>query len=227
MKMLRLFTTTVGKKFLVAITGLFMIFFLIAHLAGNLEIFSGPDAVNHYAQFLRTMPKVLWSFRILLIIAVIVHVALTINLAKRNTDARLTTYAKKKSRKASLISRTMMLSGLTVLTFVLYHLAHYTFGIADPSLMELTTKDGHHHVYNMMVMGFSHPLVASFYILAQVLLAGHLAHGFSSAARTLGLSDRRWFTTFRNCGVVFATVIAALYISIPLSVLLGFIPLDR
>lgn len=226
MKISKIFRSTIGQKILVALTGLFMVLFLIVHLLGNLEIFAGPDAVNSYAAFLRTMPKVLWAFRILLIVAVVVHVWLTISLARRNQIARPERYTLKKSRKANWVSRTMLFSGITVLVFVVYHLAHYTFGIVSPDLMKLEDDLGRPHVYNMMVMGFSHPLVSGFYIIAQVLLACHLSHGVSSATRTLGVTNGSLYEKIRISGMLFAGIIAALYISIPLAVLLGVVPLD-
>jgi succinate dehydrogenase / fumarate reductase cytochrome b subunit len=203
-----------------------MIVFLLLHLGGNLEIFAGPVAVNQYAQFLRTMPKILWGFRLLLIASVIIHIWLTISLATANVKARPYNYQLKKSRKATLSSRTMMVSGITVLVFICYHLAHYTFGITNPELMKLTDHEGRHHVYNMMVIGFSHPLVSIIYIAAQGLLAFHLSHGISSTARTLGVSNRALYEKIRKGGMLFAGIIAILYISIPFSVWLGFIPLD-
>ncbi|HXW53569.1 MAG TPA: succinate dehydrogenase cytochrome b subunit [Myxococcota bacterium] len=224
MRVLAIFSSTIGKKFLVALTGLFMVVFLLLHLAGNLEIFSGQDAVNQYAAFLRTMPKVLWAFRIALIVAVVLHIYLTISLTTRNQNARKERYHLKRSRKATLSSRTMMLSGLTILAFVCYHLSHYTLGITNPEFMALTDAHGRHDVYNMMVMGFRNPLISGFYILAQILLAFHLSHGVSSTARTLGVSSAVLYDNIRVLGFIFAFVIAVLYISIPLSVLLGIVP---
>lgn len=220
------FETLIGKKILVAATGLFMIIFLIAHLAGNLEIYAGPMALNHYSAFLRTMPKILWGLRIALILSVILHIYLTISLTIHNKNARPKDYALKTVRKATISSRTMMISGLTIFAFVFYHLAHYTWGIADPELMNLIDKEGHHHTYNMVVMGFSSPLISGFYILAQVLLAFHLSHGVSSAARTFGVMDKKLYEKIRVAGVAFSAIIALLYISIPCSVLLGIIGFD-
>jgi succinate dehydrogenase / fumarate reductase cytochrome b subunit len=220
------FYTTIGKKILVAITGLFMIVFLIAHLAGNLEIYSGPKALNDYSAFLRTMPKILWSLRIILLLALITHVYLTISLSRLSNNSRPVGYALKTVRKASISSRTMMLSGLTVLAFVLYHLSHYTWGIVDPELMGLVDEQGRHNTYNMLVMGFSSPIVCGFYILAQVLLAFHLSHGFSSTARTLGVKDPDLYQKIRIGGIAFSGIVALLYISIPCSVLFGFIVFD-
>jgi succinate dehydrogenase / fumarate reductase, cytochrome b subunit len=226
MKVSEFFSTTIGQKFIVAITGFFMIFFLLAHLAGNLEIFFGPNAVNQYAAFLRTIPKTLWTFRILLIVSVIAHIWVTVSLTNKNRKARQNGYALKKSRKANFFSRTMMVSGLTILVFIAYHLAHYTIGLFNPEFMQLTDEKGRHHVYNMMVMGFSHPMVSGLYILAQILLAFHLTHGVSSAARTLGFTNGVVYERLRISGMIFAAVIAMLYISIPFAVLLNFIPLD-
>lgn len=218
-------STTVGKKIIVALTGLFMVFFVVVHLIGNLEIFAGPKAINDYAALLNGMPKVKWSFRILLLVAAIIHIWLTISLAKRNVEARPVRYHCKKSRKATLASRTMLISGLTILAFVIYHLAHYTIGVVDPPLLALTDETGRHHVYNMMVTGFSHPLVSGFYILAQILLAFHLSHGFASAFRTLGVNDHVLYQRLCVGSQIFAAIIAILYISIPASVLLGILPL--
>lgn len=218
--------STIGLKFLVALTGLFMILFVVVHLLGNLEIFSGPQATNEYGAMLRTFPKVLWGFRIALIVAVVIHVWVTITLTRRNKRARDVLYTMKHSRKATLSSRTMMLSGLTILVFVAYHLAHYTLGITNPEYDLLHDQEGRHHVYNMVVMGFSNPFIAGFYIMAQALLALHLSHGISSAARTLGLSCPRRFSLVKKCGQIFAVVIALLFMSIPCAVLLGALPLD-
>jgi len=218
--------STIGLKFLVALTGLFMILFLVVHLLGNLEVFSGPDATNQYGVMLRTFPKVLWFARILLIIAVLVHVWVTVILTRRNQQAREQNYALKKSRRATLASRTMMLSGLTILAFVAYHLAHYTLGITNPEYATLHDNLGRDHIYNMVVMGFSNIWVSGFYILAQALLAFHLSHGISSAARTLGLSNAKRFKLVKFCGQVFAWGLALLFMSIPVAVLIGALPLD-
>ena len=218
--------STIGLKFLVALSGLFMLLFLVVHLLGNLEIFSGPDATNQYGVMLRTFPKVLWAARILLIIAVVTHVWVTIVLTRRNAQAREQSYALKRSRKATLSSRTMMLSGLTILAFVIYHLAHYTLGITNPEYAALEDHEGRFHIYNMVVMGFSNIWVSGFYILAQALLACHLSHGISSAARTLGLSCAKRFKIVKQCGQIFAWSLALLFMSIPIAVLLGLLPLD-
>jgi succinate dehydrogenase / fumarate reductase cytochrome b subunit len=217
--------TLVGQKILVAFTGLFMFIFVLMHLAGNLQVYSGPNALNEYAAFLKSIPKLVWSFRIFLIISIVIHIWLTISLTAKNNNARPQKYFIKTNKKASIFSRTMMWSGLTVLLFICYHLAHYTLGFTNPEFMLLTDEYGRHHVYNMVVMGFQNPLVSSFYIVAQALLAGHLTHGISSAPRTLGISIA-YHEKIRFIGMVICVLIALLYISIPCAVLLGLLPLD-
>ena len=220
-----IFCSTIGKKWLVAITGLFMVFFVVVHLLGNLGIFSGPEATNKYAAFLKSIPMLLWGFRCALIVSVVVHVWLTIDLTRLNRRARPEFYADKKNRKANFSSRYMLWSGLTVLMFVCYHLAHYTLGVTNPEYFDLHDQEGRHHVYNMMVMGFSNPFISAFYIVAQGLLAMHLSHGISSAARTLGVGDRHLFRRIQTGGKILSAVIAILFISIPVAVLLGYLPL--
>jgi succinate dehydrogenase / fumarate reductase cytochrome b subunit len=200
-----------------------MLLFIVMHLLGNLEIYSGREATNQYGVFLRQFPKFLWSFRIALILAVILHVYFTISLNRRNQLARPVAYQEKHSRKASISSRTMILSGLTVLVFVCYHLAHYTLGITNPEFNTLVDPLGRHDVYNMVIMGFANPIIAGFYILANGLLAMHLSHGISSAARTLGLSDPKLFGYVHITGAALAWIMAMLFISIPLSVMLGIL----
>lgn len=225
MKCCNFLTSSIGQKAIVAATGLFMIFFVIVHLLGNLEIYSGPDHLNAYSSFLKSIPKYVWAFRIALLVAVILHIWVTIKLTIKNRRLKQK-YAVTNNRKATLNSRFMMVSGVTVLVFIIYHLMHYTFGVADPSIAHFVDKEGRHHVYNMMVMGFSHPLVSGFYILAQALLAFHLSHGISSAARTLGYADGPTYETIRRIGTAFAVLIGTLYSSIPVAVMLGFLPLD-
>lgn len=221
-----LFKTTIVQKILVALTGLFMIFFLIAHLLGNLEIFSGPDALNQYGVLLRTFPKVLWAFRIALLIALGLHVFLTIKLQKQNKDAKKLTYEKQHFRKTTKASRIMLLSGLTVLCFIMFHLAHFTLNLTNDGFDMLIDPQGRHHVYNMVVLGFSNPTVSGFYILAQILLAFHISHGFASCFRTLGFSNPVIFNKIKVFSNMFALLVAALYISIPVCVLLGILPLS-
>ena len=218
------FSSSIGSKTIMAATGLFLIFFLLVHLCGNLQMFSGHDAANAYAVLLKSFPKLLWGMRIALITAFVLHIATSIRLSIKNRAARTIAYGQNKPVRSTVASRTMLLSGLVVLSFVLFHLAHLTLGWINPEHANLIDLEGRHHVYNMTVLGFQNIFISSFYIVAQILLCMHISHGFSSAAQTLGLSvDSRCAVFLRRFGICFALLIATLYISIPASVWLGII----
>jgi succinate dehydrogenase / fumarate reductase, cytochrome b subunit len=218
------FSSSIGSKTIMAVTGLFLILFLVVHLCGNLQMFSGHDAVNDYAALLKSFPKLLWGMRIALITAFVLHIATSIKLSIKNRMARPITYEKNQPIRSTLASRTMLLSGLVVLSFVLFHLAHLTLGWIHPEYANLMDLQGRHHVYNMTVLGFQNIYISSFYIIAQILLCMHIGHGFSSAVQTLGLSvDSKCAILLRRFGVCFSLFIAILYVSIPASVWLGII----
>src|SRR3954464_10141162 len=129
---MNLFRSSIGRKFLMAVTGLILIAFVIGHLVGNLQVFSGPDRLNGYAHFLQSLGPTLWAARIGLLIAVGIHVWAATVLTLENHAARQTKYGVKHTIRATLASRTMRWTGYVVFAFILYHLAHFTLGIAQP-----------------------------------------------------------------------------------------------
>jgi succinate dehydrogenase / fumarate reductase cytochrome b subunit len=217
-----IFMSSVGRKILVAVTGLGLFLFVIVHMLGNLQIFLGPDPINHYAEFLKSKPGLLWTARIGLLLLVLVHITLGIQLALENRRARPVRYAVGKPPASSLASRTILISGLMIFSFVVYHLLQFTIGATNPEYMELRDAQGRHDVYSMMVLGFSHPLVAFFYVLSMALLCLHLSHGVSSTFQSLGIRRRTWTLVDR-----FAKTAAVLIFigntSIPLAVLAGVV----
>lgn len=219
---MKLFSSSIGHKLIMAITGSMLMLFIVGHLVGNLGIFSGQEAFNDYAAFLQSVPKLLWAARIGLIVTFVLHIYTSIRLSIDNRSARPIGYAKKISVRASLASRTMLLGGLVVLTFVLYHLAHFTLGITNPEYEYLLDDQSRANVYGMVVAGFQNIYVVIFYCVAQLCLALHLSHGFSSAARTMGMGSYGYKLLVRG-GKLFAAVIFMLYISIPLAVLAGIV----
>lgn len=217
-------SSSIGSKTIMAATGLFLIFFLMVHLCGNLQMFSGQESVNTYALLLKSFPKLLWSMRIALLVAFVLHIATSIRLSIKNRSARPIAYGQNKPIRSTVASRTMLLSGLVVLSFVLFHLAHFTLGWINPEQASLIDDQGRPHVYNMTVLGFQNVYISSFYIFAQILLCMHLSHGLASSAQTLGLGvDSKWAVFLRRFGVCFALLTAILYVSIPASVWLGII----
>lgn len=206
-----------------ALSGGFLIVFIIAHLLGNLEVFGGPEAINAYGVLLRSVPKLLWALRIAVIVAFVVHIITSVQLSIENRAARPVKYAHKKSVAATLASRTMLWGGMALLLFLIYHLAHFTFGLTNPEQFALHDEKGRHDVYTMMVLGFQNIYITAFYILAQIALAFHLSHGIGSAAQTFGLTTCGAGRALRVGGVIFAVVVCAGYVSIPFSVLMGWL----
>ena len=221
-------TSTIGSKFLVAITGMMLVGFLCGHLAGNLLIFKGQDAINAYAKGLKDLGGLLWVARIGLLVAFVMHVTVAVRLQLRNRSARPERYQYPGTVQASTASLTMLYSGLLILAFVFYHLAHYTFGgvhNADDgrNLLELHDSLGRHDVHRMVIIGFSKWWVSLSYVIAQLVLWFHLSHGISSIFQTLGLNAPKYWPIIRGAGLLLATIIVVGNISIPLAVLLGWV----
>ena len=220
------YQSSIGKKILVAITGLAMLLFLVGHLTGNLLIFKGPVALNGYAKWLHSLGGLLWVARIGLIVALVVHVVATIQLVRANRAARPQAYGKQETRKASGASRTMIWSGVIILSFIIFHLLHFTFGVQNGFYDESKARyfvNGEHQVFNMVVDGFKSWGVSGFYILSMGLLCLHLSHGFASVFQTLGLTTPGTRGAIELAGRAYALVIFLGNCSIPLAVLLGLV----
>jgi succinate dehydrogenase / fumarate reductase cytochrome b subunit len=218
------FQSSVGKKFVVAITGIILILFVIGHLIGNLQIFLGPDWINSYAQHLRDLGIFLWVIRGILLIAVVLHIYFTILLAIENRRARPQRYVERDYVKATVASRWMVLSGLMVLAFLIYHLAHFTVRVTDPRFALLKADPlNRYDVYSMMVYGFQNYYVSGFYVLGMWLLALHLSHGSSSFFQSLGLNNQKLAPTLARSGRILAWLIFAGYTAIPVAILIGLV----
>jgi succinate dehydrogenase / fumarate reductase cytochrome b subunit len=218
------FRSSIGKKIVAAVTGIILILFVVGHLLGNLQIFLGPDWINGYSQHLRDLGPLLWAIRIFLLVTVIVHIYVTIRLAIDNRRARPEAYIDQEHVKATFASRHMVMSGLIVLVFIIYHLAHFTFRKTDPRfpLLKLDPLN-RYDVYSMMVYGFQNYFVSGFYTLGLFLLALHLSHGSSSFFQSLGLNNKTLTPRLAFGGRVFAWLLFVGYISIPIAILLGLI----
>jgi succinate dehydrogenase cytochrome b subunit len=216
--------SSVGRKMIVAGTGVILILFVIGHLLGNLQIFLGPDWINAYSQHLRDLGPLLWLIRVFLLITVILHIYFTILLAIENRRARPEPYIDRQYVRASWASRHMVVSGLVVLAFIIFHLLHFTARKFNPqfSLLKLDSLN-RSDVYSMMVYGFQNVYVSSFYIVGLFLLTLHLTHGSSSFFQSLGLNNQRLTPRLAIGGRVFAWLLFIGYTSIPVAVLLGFI----
>lgn len=210
------YASTVGKKAVMAISGCALFLFVLAHLAGNLQIYEGPEKLNGYSRTLHSMPALLWGARLGLLVMVGLHIWSSLQLVRRNRAARPIGYAKKKAAGSSYASRTMYWSGPIILAFVIYHLLDFTFGQTNPNFHE-------GDVYGNVIASFQVPLISAFYILAMLLLCLHLYHGLWSMFQSLGIHQPRYTRALKRGAALAAILIAVGNISIPVSVLAGWV----
>ena len=216
------YKSSIGKKWIVALTGLVLIGYVLGHLAGNLQIFLAPKYINQYAAFLHSLGPLLYVIRAFLLACFFTHVFTTILLAKQNRDARPQRYAINASRQASLATRTMVLGGLTVLCFVVYHLLQFTMR-QTPGIISLEHQHlirSEYDCYNMVILSFRNPCISGVYIVGLFALCLHLSHGFQSFVQTLGLTSRKWVCVLEIGGRALAWVLFAGYVSIPVASML-------
>ena len=212
----RFYDSTVGQKVVMAVSGVVLFGYVVAHLAGNLQIFLGPAQINHYAALLHASPPLLWTARIFLLAMLILHVWSATLLYLRKWDARPVPYVKKRAVGSSYASRTMYWSGPIIAVFVVYHIMQFTLGVGGTPYRELRP-------YENVVHGFRNPLVAGFYIFAMILLCTHLYHGLWSMFQTLGVSQPRYSRWLRRGAQAVAVLICLGEISIPIAVLTGVV----
>lgn len=210
-------TTTVGRELLVGVTGLALVGFIIAHLAGNLLVFAGPEALNAYAAALHSTGKLLWIARLGLITVFVVHISAAISLARANRSARAQSYeAVVRSGPKTAASRMMLLSGLTLLFFLLFHLSDFT--LATPSGPNATVNGADLGLYGLVWNAFSNPVRVLFYLLAMGCLGAHLSHAVSSVLVTLGILADKSTPNADRFARAFGLVIALGFSSIPVYV---------
>jgi succinate dehydrogenase / fumarate reductase cytochrome b subunit len=210
--------STNGKKVVMAVTGAMMFLFVVGHMLGNLQMFEAPEHINSYGHFLHNLGELLWIERGLMLLVIALHITATIQLALRSKAARPVGYSRKQAINSSYASRTMYWSGPIVLAFIIFHLLQFTAGYIHP---HATFTQG--EVYSNVVSGFQVWWVSAWYIFAMVLLGLHLSHGLWSMFQSVGLAHKRHSVLMKNAARAVATLIVLGYISIPISVLLGFI----
>jgi succinate dehydrogenase / fumarate reductase cytochrome b subunit len=226
MNLKNLFTSSVGKKFVMALTGLALFAFVVGHLVGNLQVFLKPEVINRYGNFLQTNLEIIWPARIGLIVMVLLHIWAAIKLSAENKAARPQSYSRHEVVAASYASRTMLMSGLIIAAFIIYHLLHFTVQVPGVNLVNrnfetLQDAKGQHDVYAMLILGFQSPIVVGFYIVAMFLLCLHLSHGLSAMFQSLGWKTPTYASCI-DCGArVVAWAIFVGYVSIPIAVQLG------
>jgi succinate dehydrogenase / fumarate reductase, cytochrome b subunit len=222
-----IFKSSLGKKYIMAVSGFVLFLFVLGHLAGNLQIFLGAEAINRYGHFLQSNPELIWPARVILVVLVLLHIWSAIKLSLENKAARPVPYDTYQPVASSYASRTMLMSGIIVLVFIIYHLLHFTAQVqyingTGQSFVTFMDPEKHHDIFKMMVIGFSNGWVSAFYILGIGLLCLHLSHGTSSMFQSLGWKNKAYRPVL-DCGArALAFLIFLGYISIPVAILLGY-----
>ena len=225
-RLLALWSSVIGKKVVMAVTGAVLILFVIAHMVGNLKIFSGQEEINAYSRFLREVGwpelgygQLLWIVRSLLFVSVILHITAAVQLTRMNWQARPVGYDSRKNVETTWGAMTMRWGGLLLAIFIVFHLFHFTGGMVgfQPGQFE------HLMVYQNVVAGFSNVPIALFYIIAMGALCLHLDHGIWSMLQTLGWVNLDNTKSLRSVSRIVALIIFAGFISVPISVLAGWV----
>lgn len=216
--------SSIGAKVLMAVTGILLALFVVGHMLGNLQVFLGPEKLNAYAATLQGLGPLLWVIRIGLLAILLGHVVAAMKVVRMSKEARPVAYAKRTDIATSFAARTMFVSGILLVLFVVYHVLHFTTGHLDlAGSYGQHTADGGHDVYLMVVQGFQHWPTTAIYIVAMLILCVHLSHGVSSLMQTLGLRRNANAGTIDKVGPVFAAIIFIGNVSMPLAAISGLI----
>jgi succinate dehydrogenase / fumarate reductase cytochrome b subunit len=216
-------TSSVFKKIVMAISGIILVLYLIAHMIGNLKAFSGAESFNHYSEWLRTIGNpalpgatALWLIRIVLLVAVAAHIWAAVSLWRQARRARPERYVTKKSVAQSYASRTMRWGGVIILAFVIFHILDLTLGAVN-------SEGRAGEPFDRMLASFQNPVVTAFYAISVILVGMHLRHGIWSATQTLGQSNRRREVTVNYAATAIATVLTIGFLLTPFAILFGLI----
>jgi succinate dehydrogenase cytochrome b subunit len=228
-----IFGSSLGKKYIMAVSGCVLFLFVVGHLLGNLQVFLGPEAINRYGHFLQSNLEIIWPARVVLLGMIGLHIWSAARLSRENAVARPIGYGRYQPVGSSYASRTMLMSGIIIFVFIVYHLLHYTVMVRS---INFTNQDfatfmeklpgqvpaERHDIFRMMVVGFSNGWVSGFYVLGIGLLCLHLSHGVSSMFQSLGWKNQAYGPFLDRFARVLAVLIFIGYVSIPIAILLGY-----
>jgi succinate dehydrogenase / fumarate reductase cytochrome b subunit len=212
--------SSIGLKITMALTGVILSGFVLVHMLGNLQVYQGAEALDAYGKLLRKEPALLWTFRLVLLSAVGLHIWAFVALTRKNLQARPQAYQARKYKESSLASRSMIITGPLILAFIIYHILHLTTGTVHPDFQEGA-------VYHNLVVGLwgLRGIVGVIYVVAMIMLAFHLWHGVWSMFQTLGAPEDRYRSLGRRFATIFTILVTLGFASVPLAVLIGFLKL--
>ena len=219
---MRLLSDSIGRKTVVAVTGLFMVLFVVVHLLGNTTIFAGPDGINAYAEKLRELGPFVWVFRIFMGAMLCLHVIFAVLLTLENRDANPGKYAVKKMLKANFASETMIWTGLLLLAFLVYHLLQFTVHIT-PDIVLGTDAKNRVDVFTMVFSSFRITPITLVYVASMVTLFLHLSHGIQSIFQSIGLNNDKTMPQFGLLGKLLSALFLVGYSAIPVLILAGIL----
>jgi len=216
----RMLNSSIGLKITMALTGVILSGFVLVHMLGNLQAYQGAEALDAYGKLLRKEPALLWTFRLVLLSAVGLHIWAFIALTRKNLQARPQAYQARKYKESSFASRSMIITGPLILAFIIYHILHLTTGTVHPDFQEGA-------VYHNLIVGLwgLRGIVGVIYIVAMIMLAFHLWHGVWSMFQTLGAPEDRYRSLGRRFATIFTILVTLGFTSVPLAVLTGFLKL--
>ena len=219
---MKLFSDSIGRKAVMAVTGLLMVLFVVGHLLGNLTIFAGADGINAYAEKLQALAVVVWTNRVVMGTAVLLHIVLSIQITMENSKAKPDKYAVSRSLRATFASKNMIWTGVILGAFIVYHLLHFTFRVT-PNLVLQEDGQGRFDVFTMVATSFQTASVAIVYVIAMVSLFLHLSHGIQSLFQTLGLSNGAMLPRYGLAGKVASFIFLVGFAAIPVAIFAGFV----
>jgi succinate dehydrogenase / fumarate reductase cytochrome b subunit len=211
-----LWRSNVGKKALMAVSGLVLFLYVFFHMLGNLQVYAGPEQINGYARLLHVSPQALWTVRVILLAALLVHVVAGVQLWFRARGARPVAYAEHRAEDSSVASRTMIWSGILIFAFVIYHLLDLTVGVVHPGFRE-------GDVFHNLLVSFGQVTGVVAYLVAMVALGFHLWHGVYSMFRSVGLLNTRINPTVQRFAAGISVIVTLGFASIPLAVIVGLV----
>ncbi|UFS68608.1 succinate dehydrogenase cytochrome b subunit [Geomonas sp. RF6] len=217
---MHIFKSTVGRKILMSVSGQLLILFVLVHLMGNSAIFLGPSVINGYAEHLNSLLPLVWSMRVAMLIALLVHVTYGVQLTLENKEAKPKGYAVQRQLRANFASRNMIWTGVLLALFIAYHLLQFTFKVT-PEVAALTATIGRYDVYAMVVTTLRRGVIAATYIFAMVMLYLHLRHGIPSFLQTMGWNNARTLSPISAMGKAVSALLMLGYMAIPVTILFG------
>jgi succinate dehydrogenase / fumarate reductase cytochrome b subunit len=219
---MRLLSDSIGRKAVVAVTGLCMVLFVVVHLLGNSTIFAGPDGINAYAEKLHGLGPFVWAFRLVMLCLLALHVIFAVLLTLENSAANPGKYAVKKMLKANFASETMIWTGLLLLAFLVYHLLQFTVRVTPDIVLGNDAKN-RVDVFTMVLTSFRITPIALIYVAAMVTLFLHLSHGIQSIFQSIGLNNDKTMPQFTVLGKLLSALFLIGYSAIPVLILAGIL----